>query len=123
MDIDAQTIKDLYKLGWMSQSELDYYFRSRGHSCQLHVIPSLVNKELQVKVINEREYQRLLSRHHKYGLLLVSEDSIQKRTKCLPNGVKLNKRHSFLFGVEPRNLNHPDCVAMGTCFPTGKCTL
>ena len=97
MDIDAQTIKDLYKLGWMSQSELDDYFRSRGHSRQLHVIPSLVNKELQIKVIDERDYQRLLSHCNKYGLLLVSKDGIQKRTKCLPNGVKLNnKRLSFL---------------------------
>ena len=110
MDIDAQTIKGLYKLGWMSQSQLDDYFRSRGHSRQLHVVPSLVNKELRIKVIDDREYQRLLSHRTKYDLLLVSEDGIQKRTKCLPAGLKLNKRLSFLFGVEPRNLNHPDCV-------------
>ena len=88
MDIDAQTIKDLYKLGWMSQSQLDDYFRSRGHARQLHVVPSLVNKELRIKVIDDREYQQLLSHRTKYDLLLVSEDGIQKRTKCLPAGLK-----------------------------------
>lgn len=108
----GETIKQLYKLKkekWLTSSELEDFLRSNAEGRRLYPVIPPIEGECRFKVVDDQEYGYLLHHQVEYQIQRMDLDAVHTERKPLPLGLRPNCNVSYLFGYEPRDLNHKRC--------------